>query len=191
MTNSPTTIFLTLYFDPATEQAIHRLWHVLADAGISVPGIHGHRPHITLAAYDTTDWTTYQQLLGKFTQSQQAFPIRLHALGIFPETGVVFLAPRVTAPLITLHSALLTACAALGSAPLKYAHHLGESVWMPHCTLARGQTPTQVLSIVETCAQHWQAIDGMIEGIGILIPPAVVDVAQYPFTAAPSSHDNS
>ncbi|WP_110514176.1 2'-5' RNA ligase family protein [Herpetosiphon llansteffanensis] len=191
MPHNPTTIFLTLYFDPATEQAINRLWHILADAGIPVPGINGHRPHITIAAYDTTEYTPYQQLLGHFSQSQHAFPIRLHALGIFPETGVVFLAPRVTAPLLSLHTALLTACATIGSTPLKYAHHLGDSNWMPHCTLARGQTPAQVRSIVATCVDHWQAIDGMIAGIGILIPPTVVDVTQYAFASAPSSHEHS
>ncbi|GAA5530988.1 hypothetical protein Hgul01_04812 [Herpetosiphon gulosus] len=138
-----------------------------------------------MAAYDTVDWTAYGQVLGRFVQAQQALPIRLHALGLFPETGVVFLAPRVTASLLTLHTTLLAACASVEDAPLAYAHHLGVNTWMPHCTLARGQTLSQATSIVATCSRHWQAIDGMIDGIGILIPPAVIDVAQYPFVPMP------
>ncbi|WP_345725108.1 hypothetical protein [Herpetosiphon gulosus] len=35
------TIFLTLYFDAATERAITEVWHVLAEAGMPVPGVHG------------------------------------------------------------------------------------------------------------------------------------------------------
>jgi 2'-5' RNA ligase len=179
-----TICFLTLYFDSATERAIEGLWQLLADTGVSVPGIDGHRPHITLAAYPTIDPAQYQRLLAQFAPSQMAFPIRLHALGVFPEAGVVFLAPRVTAPLLALHSALLTSCAALGAAPLKYPHNLGENSWMPHCTLARGETPAQVASIVATCIQRWQAIEAMAEGIGILVPPATVDLAQCAFASA-------
>ena len=180
------TCFLTLYFDSATERAIEGLWAVLTGAGFAVPGVHGHRPHITLAAYDTAESTPYQHLLEDFTPTQRAFPLRLHALGVFPETGVVFLAPRVTTPLLRLHTALIHACGALGAAPLKYAHHLDKNLWTPHCTLARGQTAPEVASILTTCIAHWQGIEGMVEGIGVLIPPAAVDLAQYAFSPAPT-----
>jgi hypothetical protein len=79
------TIIFTLFFDIATEQAIRRLWQQIADAGIEVAGLNGHRPHISLAAYDADDAEQYQTDLQRFVPVHSPLPIRFHHLGIFPK----------------------------------------------------------------------------------------------------------
>jgi 2'-5' RNA ligase len=178
---SAPTIFFTLHFDTTTEDRIRNCWQRLAHAGIAVPGLTGLRPHITLAAYETDALAHYRTSLAEFVQTQTVFPIRFDYLGIFPESRVVFLAPRVTSRLTNVQAGLVHMLAGPDRAPLKFAEHLAPENWIPHCTVMAGCPEEVLIAITGLLVQQWEPIAGMVAGIGIVVPPAVSDVVQYSF----------
>jgi 2'-5' RNA ligase len=169
-------VALTLRFDAATELAVRDLWARIAAAGFTVAGLHGHRPHITLAAYDVDDVETARSILDDALREERSFPIRLHALGVFPEPRVVFLAPYVTDALFSLHAKILDRFAAHGHT-LVY-DHLEHNDWIPHCTLCVDLPPQDVAPVVDLCIRTWQPITGTVEAVGLLVSPVTEDVAE-------------
>ena len=148
---------------------------------MDVPGASGHRPHITLAAYETDDIPALHACLAAFAATHAPFPLRLHALGVFPEARVLFLAPRVTRRLLMLHAALLEAVQATVATPLKYAHNLGIESWTPHCTAAIAATNDALSQVFQQALESWEPLEVVVEGIGVVAPPATSDYAHYAF----------
>lgn len=175
-----TTIFLTLYFDAATEEAVQKFWHKLVEAGLDVNQLYRHRPHITLSAYDVEDVAESAKILSNFAPKVKAFPLRLHCLGIFPEKGVLFLAPLPTAALFDVQRALQTQY----HEPVKYPEHLAPASWTPHCTLAVGLKPTNLAEAVKMCIEEWQPIIGTACGIGLRVSENSEDLFQLAFANA-------
>ena len=179
--DSAPTIFFTLYFDTTTEDSIRNYWQRLAQAGIRVPGLSGLRPHVTLAACTTDAIGQHCALLADFVQAHAAFPIGFDHLGVFPSSRVVFLAPRVTAQLTLVQSALVRMLGAADRTTMKFTEHLAPDKWIPHCTLVVGSTAELSTAISSLLAQPWQPIVGMVIGIGIVVAPDVDDLVRYPF----------
>ena len=173
-----TTIFLTLYFDTITETAVQKIIEKLADIDLTTSGENRHRPHITLSAYDVEDVEASIETLAKFTSQIKTFPLRLHYLGIFPEKGVLFLAPMPTTQLFDTQRALQKHF----RYPVKYPDHLTADNWTPHCTLATGLNAQQLAQAVKLCTEDWQAIIGKACGIGLLIAQTTEDLYQVAFT---------
>ena len=172
--------YFTLRFDAHMERRIIDLWIALADEGIELVGLTGHRPHITVSAYETDEVESYIALLDAFARETARFPVRFGAIGVFPVNGVVFLAPVVTDALHAVHRSLLTR---LGGQGRPAVHHeaLLPDRWTPHCTLADGADPGTVAQIVTYCSRAWQPIEGWVEGIGVLVPPERTDLYDAPF----------
>ncbi len=169
------TIFFTLRFEATMEQAVRQLWEVIAREGIEVQGLAGHRPHITVAAYDVKNVEHHLTLLDRTVNGFDTFPLTLDSLGIFPEHGVVFLAPRMTDALYSLHRRLVHDLSGPGLPRIKY-EPLVPGNWMPHCTLVSDRTPSEAARVVEICSRLWNPIAGMVEAIGALVPPDVDDL---------------
>jgi 2'-5' RNA ligase len=164
-------IAITLSFDPQTAASIRLIWQQLAQQNIAVPGVtSGYHPHITFAVYDTDDIEFYHQKLLPFVTSLRSFPIRLDVLGIFPERGILFLAPRMSRALMNMHQAAVDA---FGDNPI--AAHLLPDRWTPHCTLAIPASPQQMTDGVLWCQTHWQPFDAEATGIGIQVIPESED----------------
>jgi len=168
------TVYFTLRFDPATEQAVRALWRRIASIGIDVAGLTGHRPHITLAGYEVDHAERYRSTLAEFALGVAPFSIEFGHLGVFPDAGVVFLAPTVNRRLLAMHRALVERFAGPGLPPIKHEHLLPDR-WVPHCTLVIGVDPSESASVVALCQSAWKPITGTVEGIGALAPPEVVD----------------
>ena len=177
----PKTAYFTLRFDIATERSIVDLWIALAEEGIELTGLSGHRPHITVSAYETDRVESYFPLLDEFALKNAKFPLTFGAVGIFPANGVVFLAPVVTDALHAVHRSLVAQLGGPGRPPVRHAALLPDR-WIPHCTLADGADPGTVAQIVTYCARRWQTIEGWVEGIGIRVPPDTTDVYDVSFT---------
>ena len=172
--------YFTLRFDADTERRVIDLWMALAGEGIELVGLTGHRPHITVSAYETDEVESYIPLLDAFARETARFPVRFGAIGVFPANGVVFLAPVVTDALRELHRSLLTR---LGGTGRPAVHHeaLLPDRWTPHCTLADGAEPGTVAQIVTYFARVWQPIEGWVEGVGIRVPPDRTDLYSASF----------
>jgi hypothetical protein len=172
--------YFTLRFDAETERAVINLWLALAEEGIELVGLSGHRPHITVTAYETEEVESYFPLLEKFGRHTARFPVRFGSLGIFPANGVVFLAPVMTDELRAVHRSLP---AKLGSSDRTSVlhHELLPDRWTPHCTLVAGADPGTVAQIITYCTRRWQPIEGWVEGFGILTPPDTTDMYDVSF----------
>lgn len=176
-------ICFNLTFDPATEQAIRTLWSRLADAGIFVRGLSGYPPHITLTVYDVERVDPYENVLTPMASDLAPFPILLESLGIFPENGVLFLAPRMSETLFTLHRTTIQAFMNMGKAdqPSPTDDLLLPNFWTPHATLAGSLTSQQMLQALEICLRHWAPIRGQATGIGMRIFPEPTAHRYYAF----------
>ncbi len=166
--------YVTTRFDARTERSIVDLWLALAEEGIELTGLSGHRPHITIGAYETDDVAAYCAVLEKFADARDAFLIRFTAIGIFPQYGVAFLAPVVTDALLALHRGVQASVGELGRPP--YHDTLLPDAWTPHCTIVNGADPGTIAQITAYCSRNWRPIEGWVEGLGILTPPDTKDV---------------
>ncbi|MDQ2744509.1 MAG: 2'-5' RNA ligase family protein [Chloroflexota bacterium] len=165
-------MYFTLRFDAATEEAVRGLWRRIASSGIDVSGLTGHRPRVTLVGYEVDRAERYRSALAEFALGVAPLSIEFGHLGVFPDAGVVFLAPTVNQRLLAVHRALVERFA--GLARMKHDQLLPDR-WVPHCTLVIGVDPAISARVVVLCHDVWQPITGTVEGIGALVPPEVVD----------------
>lgn len=173
-----------LFFDQATEDAVRDRWRRLINVGLPAKSVAGYSPHITVTAYVTDDpLATTAELadrLAPITASQVPIALRLETLGIFPETGVVFLAPRISRALLAVHRTVFERLAGPGM-PKLLEDLLLPDRWTPHVTLAGRLDAEQIARIVDAGVRDWQSIVGEAVGLGLRIPPAVVDVQRLAF----------
>lgn len=167
---------INLLLDLATEQTVRELQQSLAPEG--VPFAQRYPPHITLTAYQCEDGAEAEYLsqLPLLTQHWPQFPLLLESLGIFPETGVLFLAPRMSQTLLTLHQRIIDQ---FSSDVLD--DFLLPDRWTPHVTIATAQPVEHLLSVLAKVLQSWQPIRGKAVGIGMRIHPATTDSGQSLF----------
>lgn len=177
------TAYFTLRFDASTERSVIDLWIALAEEGVELVGLSGYRPHITVSAYETDDVESYVPLLAEFARTVARFPLHFDAIGVFPANGVVFLAPAVTDSLRAAHRSLLAHLSGPGR-PAVLHEPLLPNRWIPHCTLAAGAAPGTVAQIVAFLTRSWQPIEGWVEGIGIRVPPATIDLYDESFAGS-------
>lgn len=114
---------------------------------------------------------------------QPPLPLRLESLGVFPESGVVFLAPRPTSALLALHRRIVHGLADLDAAGSLDAL-LVPGQWTPHCTLAGHLDPAGLGAAVAACAYHWRPVQGQGVAIGIRVHPSPGN-----YTRADFAHD--
>lgn len=177
------TISLNLLLDEAAEDVIRALWRDLAASGVPAKGSAGYGPHITLVAYVVTEAriADYAARLPSLTRSQQLLPLRLESLGVFPETGVVYLAPRPTAELLALHQRVVHDLAELDRTS-SIDEWLLPGRWTPHCTLAGHLDMSGVTTTVEACLRLWRPVQGHGVAIGLRVHPSPDNYARVNLT---------
>ncbi len=178
-------ICFNLVLDSPTEQAIRALWANIANVGNSVPRLteSRYRPHITLAVYDVKNIDKYEAILAPVASALAPFPVRLEALGIFPEEGVVFLAPRMSHTLFSLHDTVIELFASLpeDDKPSLVSDWYLPDIWVPHATLVGGLSSAYVLKGLKICLHHWIPLQGYVIGMGMRLFPETIDYRYYPF----------
>lgn len=118
-------------FDAAADAAVRRMWAALADAGASrsmlAPGI---RPHLSLALGEPDE-----DAVAAIAAATAPFDVALSHVGVFADTGVVFLGVTPTAALLDLHRRVAAVVPA-GNDPIGAWYRPDR--WVPHVTLAFG-----------------------------------------------------
>jgi 2'-5' RNA ligase len=166
--------FFTLILDAELEQGVIRLRRTLSDAGIGQPPELRHRPHVTLAGFDLADPSRCVEPLRHLCSRHAPVPIRLHHIGLFPERSVLFLQPRMTGSLTALHRAAIEELGpALESPPTSANFAIGS--WTPHCTLVESVPRELMGAAVRLLQEHWRVLEGHAVGVGVLIPPDIID----------------
>ena len=176
------TISLNLLLDEVAERAVRTLWQELITSGVPAKRPAGYGPHITLVAYQVAEpgIAAYAERLPSLVTRQRSLPLCLESLGIFPETGVVFLAPRPSSALLALHRRIVHGLADLDpTGSLDTLLLPGQ--WMPHCTLAGHLDPSGVAATIEACVHHWRPVQGQGAAIGMRIHSSPGDHARADF----------
>ncbi|HEU0166045.1 MAG TPA: 2'-5' RNA ligase family protein [Thermomicrobiales bacterium] len=168
------TIVFTLRFDRDSERAVRAIRERVNAAGIKLPGVTVHRPHITVAAYDVEDVDANISALTGAIRTVPPFELGLDYLGVFPERRVAFLAPRPIPELRSLHQRIVDHFSGPDFPPMKWELLL-PGRWVPHCTIAADLSPTDLTKVIDICHRSWTPVSGRVEAVGVLLPPAVED----------------
>ena len=139
---------VSLWFDEDAEAQLREVWKRLADAGIETFASSPIRPHITLAHQLELDLEPFVTGLEARLEAHPTFEIVFPGLGIFVESGVLYLSTVMTDALWTLHRDVAELMAEHGT--LSGLHYRPDR-WTPHCTLALALTPEMMLEAVKAC----------------------------------------
>jgi 2'-5' RNA ligase len=172
---------IQLFFDPASDAAVRRLWAELASAEVPFPlQDSGNRPHVSLAIYSELNTALCAGLLNSFAQTHSPFALTIASLGIFPgEQAVVFLAPIVSSSLLDLHRQVHQLLQDTGTLPSAY-YLPGR--WTPHCTLATRVSPQLLSQALAVGLAMSFPLPISIEEIGVIEYPPVKHLFSFRLT---------
>jgi len=173
---------VSLWFDEAAEARVRALWRELAKAGAETFVDGPIRPHVTLAHGLDLEPEPFVAALEGRLESQSAFDLTLTGLGLFAESGVLYLTTRMTEPLWTLHRAVAGLAAAHGAL---LSPHYRPDRWTPHCTLALNLTPEAMLNAVAACQGVPFPFSATATRVGIIENPSERELAVLPLAACP------
>ncbi|MEZ4673270.1 MAG: 2'-5' RNA ligase family protein [Caldilineaceae bacterium] len=173
-----------LDFDAESAAAITALTATIYDTcgGLHLTGI-GHRPHLSLAVFDSIVPARLESILQHLAQTTAPFVVQVAAVGTFPgPQGVVFLAPVVSATLLAVHTSFHDQLATAGLAAHSY-YRPGN--WVPHCTVGMELTPPQVVAAVGLCrvADIFRPL--MVTAIRLIEFRPVETLGDYPLRTYP------
>jgi len=166
---------IEMYFDAASELRLYSLWDEFARFGASSMRDGESRPHVSLAVADSVDLPATRQLLDSFARTAKPFSLSLASLGLFPcSERIVYLAPKATPELLALHGRFFDRFASVaGGIWQLYA----PATWVPHCTLAIGLLPQQLVPAVDAC-----------QAFGLPLACTVAEVALVEFRPVKQLH---
>ncbi len=158
-----------LYFDPATEDAVFRVWDAL-NAVVDQPMRDlGIRPHITLTSGEQIDQDALEPALATFAASTYPFRLTLSSVGLFATgEGVLFFGVTVSRALLELHAEYSRVFGRYVRQENTY-YRLGA--WTPHCTLAMGLQPQQVGEAVAIALRAPLPLHGNVAEIALVRVP--------------------
>lgn len=159
-----TRMVVMLGFDDDTDGRLRDAWGLVGATGPR------HPPHLTVAVVDA-DLQSVVDVLAPFADATMWCPVSWAGLGVFPERGVTYAAPVVTAGLIGVHAALCGALHEAGLSLLDDRYLPGR--WVPHATLCVGPSPSDA---VEAASAALPMPDGRVDRVLLtpLADPAVL-----------------
>lgn len=153
-----------LALEPASAAIVRRAWQDLADAGIGHVAGSGARPHVSLGIWNTLDLGAAEAELRRFAAETAPVRITLASVGLFPGVAV-FLAPTVTAELLSLHAAFHRRFEGAGQGAWAHYRH---GIWVPHCTLATDLEPDQFGTALSIAARVPLPLESRLVEVGIV-----------------------
>lgn len=166
-------ISINATFDNHAEQALAVFKNRIVEAHPQLRKQSAYRPHITLAAYEVDSPTTYVKVLKELANQTEQFPIQLDVLGVFPENGVVFYAPRMSSALLDLHRKTIQVTHAISESNL--SPFLQPNQWTPHVTIAARLSRDEVMTVVGACFDYWEPVRGHVHGLTVRVIPNEAD----------------
>ena len=165
---------VSLWFDEGAEARVRDVWQRLADAGIKTFAGGPIRPHVTLA--HGLELEPFLEALQKRLAVQPAFDLTFTGLGIFTDSGILYLTTRMTETLWRLHREVAALAEGQGGGSSLYYR---PDFWTPHCTLAVNLTPEAALEAVRVC-QNMTPISASATHVGIIESPSEKELLALP-----------
>ena len=167
---------VSLWFDERAERQVRAIWQSLADAGVDETFADGlMRPHVTLAHGLELNLNPFVAALRGRLETQPTFDLTFTSLGLF-DSGILYLAARMTGALWALHREVAALAEAQGGGSSPYYR---PDFWTPHCTLAVNLTPEAMLEAVRVC-QKVTPISALVTRVGVIENPSERELLALP-----------
>ena len=176
------TAVLCAAFDAATDEAIYAVRSVVRSAGIAMPPLPPHRPHLTLSAARVEqgdELATLTDVAADVAQRHRAIPVLLTEVGRFGRAGALWLGPTPTAELAALHRDAYRSLKRAGWAPA-FGDRNAPRLWVPHCTLATRVPKPQLRQVQDVVQAGYQPIRGTVDAVATILVGGRGDVALAP-----------
>lgn len=168
---------VSLWLGEAAEAQVRAIWAQLAEAGVGTFAGGSVRPHVTLAHGLELDLDPFVAALRGRLSAHPPFDLVFSGLGLFAEPNVLYLSTRMSETLWTLHREVYGLSVAHGARPSLY--YLPDT-WTPHCTLALGLTPEEVLRAITVCQGMSFPLRAAVSRLGIVENPGEAERLALP-----------
>lgn len=168
---------VSLWLGEGAEARVRRIWQELADAGVETFAGGPIRPHVTLAHALELEVDPFVAALEGRLDSYPAFDITFLGLGLFVDSGILYLSVVMTGVLWTLHRDVFQLASAHGGRSSPYYR---PERWTPHCTLAVGLTPEAMLNAVAACQKLPFPLTLSATRLGIIENPSEKELSALP-----------
>lgn len=172
-----------LYFDDVAEQAVRALRAELVRDGLP-PTLEAlnDQPHVSLAVFSGSDPEPLLPQLASFARATSPFRLTLSAFSAFPSAeGVLFLSPTPTEALLRHHRSFHRL---LGDHTESLNPYYRPDAWVPHCTLAAGFSPDQMVVAIEICLRAFKPLELTCREVGLISFHPVTLIQAYPLQGA-------
>ncbi|MCO5560388.1 hypothetical protein L7F22_022726 [Adiantum nelumboides] len=169
-----------LYFDPALENQVLKIWNVLSRRNISRQLIKNEeRPNFRVFTAPVLEPAKLYSVLKNFAAKQQPLSVSLSAVGSFPtEDNVWFLAPTPTIPLLTCHEQLYDLLRREG---VDMGDPYQPGTWFPHCTVALNVDKDKMADAFSLLRDFKLPFTGHVSDIGLVEFPPAREHFAFPF----------
>lgn len=168
---------VSLWLDEDTEAQVRGVWQRLRGAGVETSAAGSIRPHVTLAHSLDVDLRPFVASLRGRLEAHLTFEIVFPGLGLFVESGVLYLSTIMTGALWALHRDV--AELALEYETRSSPYYLPDR-WTPHCTLALTLTPETMLDAVSACQTVPFPLVARATHVGVIENPSEVEMLALP-----------
>lgn len=168
---------VSLWLGEAAEAQVRGIWKRLTDAGIETFAGSPVRPHVTLAHQLELDPHLFVTALRERLEAHPTFELTLPGLGLFAESGILYLSVVMTDPLWTLHQDVAELVLEHGARSSPY-YQPGR--WTPHCTLAVNLTPETMLDAISACQSVPFPLVARATHVGVIENPSEVEMLALP-----------
>ncbi|MCU0861380.1 MAG: 2'-5' RNA ligase family protein [Methanomassiliicoccales archaeon] len=160
---------VVLYLDEGSEGRMRQAQARLAKEGFATPSQAAPelRPHLTLVSLGgVEDEPTLMDIVRRYAYERAPLGLRLESLGVFPSSGVVFLAPAPSSALLKDHEELYDRA---DRQQLVADRRYAPDSWTPHCTIAAGLPRERLGRAVELVLEEVKLpMISMVGSVGIL-----------------------
>ncbi len=171
-----------LYFDTSSSEDIATISKSIEAAGLSgfMP-TSGGRPHISLAVYSDLVPSEIEPVLSSFSHEVQETRVEFEGVSTFATGGVVFLAPKPSRALRSLHSRFHSLAQDFAAELWEY---YAPSAWVPHCTLDM-DLPTEIIpEILRLCSTLDLPTEAYLVEAGLVEFRPVRELMSFPLRGA-------
>lgn len=150
---------IELYFDKETEEKLMSLARGIEGTGIKNRYLDwGTRPHITLGLFNDIKVDECNKLLKEIADKMKSFPAKMSSIGVFNNTGCVFISPVINEGLFELQRRVhevFSFCDHTG-----FEYYLPGS-WVPHCAVMLGDSDNDDLSkAAKYVIENYEPVEG-------------------------------
>ena len=143
------------------------LWDILESNGVpSILQRIGSRPHLSLMVFNNCNVDHFSSLLDIGVNGICTFPITFPAFSItFGSQFSIFLTPTINQKLIDIQKRLYNLFAENGYYTQK---HYEPHNWLPHCSISKELSHTDVLKTLEVCLSAAPAKETLVTDVGFI-----------------------